>query len=163
MVTSFSFLILLDLFPLFFSECCQRFVNFINPCKEPALCCLKFCIVFLFFIAFNSALILIVYFLSQSSPEGMPVVSREKQGDPGRGGNIDMRETWIFRLPMWRVCRLYPQPRYVPWLGIKPMTLCCTGQHSYLPSHLARGALLLITFPSFCWLWAPFGFLFVVF
>ena len=41
-VTSFSFVILLDLFPFFFSECCQRFVNFISLFKEPALCCLNF-------------------------------------------------------------------------------------------------------------------------
>ena len=72
-VTSFSFVILLDLFPVCFSECCQRFVNFISLFKEPALCCLKFCIVFLFFISFNSALILILYFWSQSLPEGMPI------------------------------------------------------------------------------------------
>ena len=68
--------------------------------KNQLFVALIFCIVFLFSISFNSALIFILYFLSQSSPEGMPVVSREKQGDPGRGGNIDMRETWIFCLLM---------------------------------------------------------------
>ena len=86
----------MSLFSVFFSECHQSFVNFINHFKEPALCCLKFCIVFLFFIAFNSALILIVYFLSQSSPECMPIEGerergiRRKRGTHRRERNTDL-------------------------------------------------------------------------
>lgn len=38
----------------------------------------------------------------------------------------------------------YPnlQPRYVPWLGIKPPAFCCTGRHSNQLGHPARARTL---------------------
>ena len=49
--------------------------------KNQLFVALIFCIVLLFSISFNSALIFILYFLSQSSPEGMPIDSREREGE----------------------------------------------------------------------------------
>ena len=49
---------------------------------------------------------------------------------------------------------LNPQPRHVPWLGIEPATLCCTGQRSNLLGHLAR--LSLKSFDSYPGIWFNF-------
>ena len=131
--------------------------------KEPALYCLTFCIDFLFLIAFNSGLMLILYFVSQSSPECMPIDWRERHGDRQEEGETSMWEKhWLVASLLCPICGVYPQLRYVPWLGITPMSLCCPAQLSYLPSHSGSGPLLLVIFPLFCWHWASVGFLFVV-
>ena len=58
---------------------------------------------------------------------------REGKGGRKRGRNIDMWETLIMDLG----CPSHapnrgpgPQPRHVPWLGIKPATFWFTGRHS---------------------------------
>ena len=59
----------------------------------------------------------------------------------------DLRETLMWEKhqlvashthPDWG---LNPQPRYVPWPGIKPATFWCTGRHSNQPCHPARANL----------------------
>ena len=104
----------MSLFSVFFSECHQSFVNFINHFKEPALCCLKFCIVFLFFISFSSTLMLILYFGSKLHLSVCLLKERERGEYAGRGGHIDVRETLTCCFP------------YVPYLRIVPTTEVCT-------------------------------------
>ena len=149
----------MSLFSVFFSECPQRFVHFINHCKEPALCCLNFCIVFFFFIAFNSALMLILYFGPKLYLSVCLLKERERGKHAGRGGNIDVRETLTCCIP------------YVHYLQIVPTTEVCTLTGNQTHDPLQSRTTLLPTQPlrqpstccyiSFIWLtlgtrWYPF-------
>ena len=129
--------------------------------KNQLFVVLIFWIVFLFSISFNSTLIFVLYFFSQSSNEGMPIDERERERETlGEGETSTWEKHWLVASLMCPIFRLYPRIRYVPWLGIKSTTLFCTDQHSSLPNHSARGPLLVVIFPLFCCLWARGGFFF---
>ena len=87
MVTSFSFVILLDLFPFFLVSVARGLWILLVSSKNQLFVVLIFWIVFLFSMWFNSTLIFILYFFSQTSLEGIPSDSRKSQreGERDRG------------------------------------------------------------------------------
>ena len=58
--------------------------------------------------------------------------------EEGRVRHTKREKHWLVVSHRHANQRLIPQPRYVPWPGIKPITFWCTGWCSNQLSHLAR-------------------------
>ena len=86
-------------------------------------------------------------FIYLSSPSDMFTDLREKGGERAGGRKTSMWETPIGCFP--NMLGMEPQPRHVPWLGLKPTASGCTGQGSTQLSHLAKAVLLNFRFSHF--------------